>query len=158
MYRKVLLGFLLVGRTHTHTPSPTPIAQKNTLSATLTSLSTLRARGQEGHTGLGLPSKMASLQLPPLPPWTHCQAQREIQLRPYSLLCSCPHRTRVAMVSLYSHTRPSQGALALHQSWAPWQTPRQICNSLHLLVWISHAGRRWGIGGELLISLRGPCI
>lgn len=68
---------------------------------------------------------------------THGQAQGEPQLKPHRFLCPCPPRTWVATVSPYSHTRPSQGALALHLSWAPWQAPRQICNSLHELVWVS---------------------
>lgn len=41
------------------------------------------ARGQEGHTGLRLPSKMASLQRWPLPLWARCQALGSTQQRPH---------------------------------------------------------------------------
>lgn len=101
-----------------------------------------RPRGAHGPWAAfqdGQPPAPTSTTMDPLP------GARGIQLKPHSFLCSCPRRAWVVMVSHYSHTRPSQGAYALHPAWAPWQAPRQICNSLHLLVWVSHAGHAAGV-------------
>jgi hypothetical protein len=153
MFRKVLHGFLLVGWTHTHTHTHTlpHSSEKHAVSNPHIPIHPQGQRPRGAHRPWdafqdGQPPAPTSTTMDPLP------GARGIQLKPHSFLCSCPHRAWVAMVSHYSGTRPSQGAYVPHLPWAPWQVPRQICNSLHLLVWVSHAGHRWGTGGNLLAN------
>jgi hypothetical protein len=106
-------------------PSP-PRAQKNALSAIFTSPSALRARGQEGHMGLRLPSNMASFQLQPLPLWAGCQVLGEIQLRPLSPSLHVLTGQVLATDVPPRHTNqgPGQGGF--------WQVSRTICSSRNI--------------------------